>query len=499
MSEHRSARPESAEEIPEKFLRNGRHTLKTRYAHFADHMGRPSELSPPLAGASTRARRQFSPAQVLVLSFAALIVSGTVLLRLPVSAAREPLSVLDALFTATSAVCVTGLIVVDTPNDFTVFGQLVILLLIQLGGLGYMAITTVVGVALGRQLSLHERLTLQEALNVHTMEGLARFVLTVLKLTLVFELTGAVVLTVRWASEYGLGQAAYYGLFHAISAFNNAGFALFSDSLMQFRGDWIVNLVITTLVICGGLGFVVLTEIGRVRQYRRFSAHTRLVVTLTAALIIGTTGLIWLIERNNPRTLGSLGVGESFLAAYFQAVTPRTAGFNTLDIGAMLPPSLFLIILLMFIGAAPGGTGGGVKISTFSITVAVIWGMVRGKAEPTLLRRRITPPLVARAFSICLIGFLALNVVAGLLLVIEKRDLLPTLFETTSAFGTVGLSMGEAGAPVSLAGHFAGAGKLLVMTMMFMGRIGPLTLAVAIARSRQVVRVRHPEGKFLIG
>jgi trk system potassium uptake protein TrkH len=462
-------------------------------------MLRRSQLSPPLAGASPRTRRQFSPAQVLVLSFVTLIASGTVLLRLPFSAARDPLTLLDALFTATSAVCVTGLIVVDTPNDLTVFGQLVILLLIQLGGLGYMAITTVVGVALGRQLSLHERLTLQEALNVHTMEGLARFVLVVLQLTLVFELTGAVVLTARWASEYGLGQAAYYGLFHAISAFNNAGFALFSDSLMQFRADWIVNLVVTTLVICGGLGFVVLTEIGRVRQYRRFSTHTRLVITLTAAFIVVTTTLIWFIERHNPRTLEPLGFSEGLLAAYFQAVTPRTAGFNTLDIGAMLPASLFLLILLMFIGAAPGGTAGGVKISTFSITVAVIWAMVRGTAEPTLLRRRITPPLVARAFSICLIGFLALNIVAGLLLVTDGRELLSTLFETASAFGTVGLSMGEAGAPVSLAGHFSGLGKVLVIGMMFMGRIGPLTLAVAIARSRQVPRVRHPEGKFLIG
>jgi trk system potassium uptake protein TrkH len=458
-----------------------------------------SHVSPALAEAPPRRRRRFSPAQVLVLSFTALILAGTMLLRLPVSAAGDALTVLDALFTATSAVCVTGLIVVDTPNDLTVFGQLVVLVLIQLGGLGYMTVTTVVGVALGRQLNLHERLTLQESLNVQTLEGLARFVLTVLKLTLAFELAGAAILTARWAGDYGIGQAAYYGAFHAISAFNNAGFALFSDSLMRFRGDWIVNLVITTLVICGGLGFVVLTEIGRVRQYRRFSTHTRLIIMLTAALLVGTTALIWFIERNNPRTLAPLGLGESVLAAYFQAVAPRTAGFNTLDIGAMLPASLFLVILLMFIGAAPGGTAGGVKISTFSITVAVIWAMVRGAPEPTLLRRRITPPLVARAFSICLIAFLALNIVAGLLLVTEGRDLLPTLFETTSAFGTVGLSMGEAGAPVSLVGHFSGAGKALLIGMMFMGRIGPLTLAVAIARSGQVTRLRHPEGKFLIG
>ena len=465
----------------------------------SDQMGPHPPVPSSPAGTSTGRHRQFSPAQVLVLSFLGLTLSGALLLRLPISAAREPLSLLDALFTATSAVCVTGLIVVDTPNDLTLFGQLVVLLLIQLGGLGYMAVTTVVGVALGRQLSLHERLTLQEALNVYSMEGLGRFVLTVLKLTLAFELAGALILTVRWTSEYGLGQAAYYGLFHAVSAFNNAGFALFSDSLMRFRGDWIVNLVVTTLVICGGLGFVVLTEIGRVRAYRRLSTHTRLVITVTAALLVASTALIWVIERSNPRTLASIGVGEGVLAAYFQAVMPRTAGFNTLDIGAMLPASLFVMTLLMFIGAAPGGTGGGVKITTFSIMVAVIWAMMRGDAEPTLLRRRMPPPLIARALSICLIGFLALNIVAGLLLVTEGRDLLPTLFETTSAFGTVGLSMGEAGAAVSLAGHFSGAGKVLLIGMMFMGRIGPLTLAVAIARGRHVQRVRHPEGKFLIG
>lgn len=462
-------------------------------------MGIRVDVSPALADPPFRRRRQFSPAQVLVLSFTALIASGTILLRLPIAGARDPLTLLDALFTATSAVCVTGLIVVDTPNDLTLFGQLVVLVLIQLGGLGYMAVTTVVGVALGRQLSLHERLTLQEALNVQTMEGLARFVLTVLKLTLAFELTGALILTARWAGEYGIVQAAYYGVFHAISAFNNAGFALFSDSLMRFRGDWLVNLVVTTLVICGGLGFVVLTEVGRVRQYRRLSTHTRLILTLTAALIVVTTALIWFIEHNNPRTLQPLGVGEALLASYFQAVTPRTAGFNTLDIGAMQHASLFLLILLMFIGAAPGGTAGGVKISTFSITVAVIWAMVRGAPEPTLLGRRIPAPLVARAFSICLIGFLALNIVAGLLLVTQGRELLPTLFETTSAFGTVGLSMGEAGAPVSLVAHFSEGGKALVAAMMFMGRIGPLTLAVAIARRRELARVRRPEGKFLIG
>ena len=446
-----------------------------------------------------RGRRRFSPAQALVLSFLIFIAVGAVLLRLPIAAAREPLSLLDALFTATSAVCVTGLIVVDTPGDLSTFGHVVVLALIQLGGLGYMAVTTVVAVALGRQLTVHERLTLQEALNVQTMEGLFRFALSVLKLTLAFELAGALILTAWWAGELGLGRAAWLGLFHAVSAFNNAGFALFSDSLSRFRGDWVVTGVISALVICGGVGFVVLTEVGRVRRWRRLSVHTRLVLLLTAALIAGATLLIFLIERGNPRTLAPLGWGEALLAAWFQAVTPRTAGFNTIDIAAMAPASLFLMLLLMFVGAAPGGTGGGVKISTFSITVAVIWAMVRGGGEPTLLRRRLAPPTIARAFSICLLGFLALNVVAGLLLVSEGRDLLSTLFETTSAFGTVGLSMSAPGAPVSLAGGFTPAGKALLIAMMIAGRVGPLTLAVAIARSGAPARVRYPEGRILIG
>jgi trk system potassium uptake protein TrkH len=445
------------------------------------------------------APRRFSPAQLLAVSIAGLIALGTLLLWLPVSAGREQLALIDALFTATSAVCVTGLIVIDTPVDLSVFGQIVVMLLIQAGGLGYMAITTVVAVALGKQLSVHERLTLQEALNVQSMDGLIRFVISVFRLTMLFELTGALILALRWMGEFGLGRALYYGVFHAVSAFNNAGFALFSDNLMRYRGDWIVNLVITTLVIAGGIGFVVLTELGRVRQTRRLTLHTRLVLVMSAALIVGGTLLILIMEWRNPRTLGGVGFSEALLAAYFQSVAARTAGFNSIDIGAMMPPSLFLLILLMFIGAAPGGTGGGVKVTTFGITVAALWATVRGREEASIFRRRLAPSLVARAFFISLIAFLALNGVAGLLLIAEGRDLLPTLFETTSAFGTVGMSMGERGAPVSLAGHFSAVGKLLVAVMMFMGRIGPLTLALAVAHGGTPARIRFPEGKVLVG
>ena len=440
----------------------------------------------------------FSASRVLTVSFGGLIAIGTVLLWLPISSTRA-ISLADAFFTATSAICVTGLIVLDTPHDLTLFGQLVVLLLIQVGGLGYMAISTVVAVALGRQLTVHERMTLQEALNVHTMEGLARFVMTVLKLTLAFELTGALILTLWWWNDFGVIRAAYYGLFHSVSAFNNAGFALFSDNLSRFRGDWIVNIVITALVICGGLGFLVLTEVGRFRQTRRLSAHTRVVLTVSAALLTGGTAFVYVVERQNPHTLGPMGFSEALLSAWFQTVVTRTAGFNSIDIGAMHPASLFLFIIFMFIGAAPGGTGGGVKVSTFAITLAALWAMVRGVAEPSLFRRRLTPDLVARAFSVSLLAFLALNGVAAMLLVIEGHPLLQTLFETTSAFGTVGMSTGFKGSVLSLAGQFSTPGKVLLAAMMFMGRVGPLTLAVAVARGRTPAKIRYPEAKILVG
>ena len=388
---------------------------------------------------------------------------------------------------------------VDTPNDLSVFGQAVVLLLIQAGGLGYMSITTVVAVAIGKQLTVHERLTLQEALNVQTMDGLIRFVLNVFKLTLAFEIIGTLVLAFRWMGQMGLGRALYFGLFHSVSAFNNAGFALFSDSLMGFRDDPIVNATILTLIVCGGLGFVVLTELGRFGQTRRLSVHTRLVLAMSAVLVVGTTVAIFVLEHRNPQTIGNLGLSQGLLASFFQAVTPRTAGFNTLDIGAMMPATLFLLMVLMFIGAAPGGTGGGIKVTTFGITVAALWATVRGGQEVTVFKRLLPPELIARAFFISLIAFLALNGVAALLLITEERALLPTLFETVSAAGTVGLSTGEAGAPFSLAGHFSPVGKLLLIATMYMGRIGPLTLAVAVARGGTPPRVRYPEGKILVG
>lgn len=444
--------------------------------------------------------RALSPAQFLAISFAGLIVAGTVLLGLPVSAAGPGgLSPVDAFFTATSAVCVTGLIVVDTPSALSFFGQIVLLGLIQAGGLGYMTLSAVLLVALRRRLTLRERTTLQEALNVQSRDRLVRFLWSVVKATVAFEFAGAVVLTAWWWPEHGFRDALWLGVFHAVSAFNNAGFSLFSDSLVRYRGDLVVNVVITGLILAGGLGFFVLRELRHCRRFRALTLHTRFVLTITAVLLAGSWVSYFVLEFSNPRTLGPLGAWESLLASWFAAVTPRTAGFNTIDVGAMTVPSLFLTLVLMFVGASPGGTGGGVKTTTFGITVAALWATVLGETEPVVFKRRIAGEVVARAFFISLLAFLALNLVAATVLVAEKTDLLKTLFETTSAFGTVGLSMGEAGSPVSLVGHFSTTGKLLITLMMFLGRVGPLTVATALAGRREHTHVRYPEGRVMIG
>lgn len=444
-------------------------------------------------------RTRLAPSQVLAVSFLLLIAAGTLLLALPVSAEAGRLSLVDAFFTATSAVCVTGLIVFDTPNVLSTFGEIVLLLLIQLGGLGYMTISSLIVMTLGGRVSLHDRLILQEGLHAENVERITRFVLMVLGVTLVFELSGALVLTLRWASEFGLLRGAYLALFHSVSAFNNAGFSLFSLNLIPYRGDLIVNLIVAFLIIAGGIGFVVLTEIGELRRRRVLSLHTKVVLGMTSLLLVGGTVSVFLLERNNPRSLAPLPAGEAWLASFFQAVAPRTAGFNTIDIGALGEPTLFIMMALMFIGASPGGTGGGVKTSTFAVTVLALWATVRGQAEPRIFYRRLSADLVARSFFICLIGFLVLNVVAGVLLVLEQRPLLATLFEATSALGTVGLSMGVSGQPVSLVGLFSSLGKILIALLMFAGRVGPLTLAVALGGGEPKARLRYPEGKVLIG
>jgi trk system potassium uptake protein TrkH len=436
---------------------------------------------------------------MITISYLGLITIGAVALALPWSAAPgRQIGLFDALFTATSAVSLTGMLVVDITEQMSLTGQIVLLLLAQAGGLGYMVLTTVVLAAIGGQLSLQELSALREQLNLHTGERLVRFTLTAFAVTLAFELTGAVVLAVHWWPEHQ-ARAAWLGLFHSVSAFNNAGFSLFPDSLIRYRGDAVVNIVITALVICGGLGFLVLAELLNRRRDLPLSLHTRLVLVSSAILLVLPALAILAFEWDNTFSLAQMPLHEKLWAAWFHSVNARSAGFNTMDINGLRTTTLFLIMALMFIGASPGGTGGGVKVTTLSVTVAALWATIRGTEDTVILRRRVSDALVARAFFVCLIGFLALNLVALLLMILEPYDILTVLFEATSAFGTAGLSLGHPGSALSLAGHVTTPGKILLMVLMIAGRIGPLTVAVALAGRRSRPRIRYPEGRLPIG
>ncbi len=442
--------------------------------------------------------KHVSPPQILILGFLSFILVGMLLLMTPF-ATVSGISAVDALFTSTSAVCVTGLIVKDTPHDFTFFGKVVILLLIQLGGLGYMTSATIISLVVGKKIGLSERLIMKEALNVLSLEGIVKFTKVVLIVTMVIEALGALVLTIRFLPDSGPGLAACLGIFHAVSAFNNAGFSLFSDNLIQYRGDLVVNLVITTLIIVGGIGFIVMSDIyGYWRKdLFKVTAHTKIVLTTTAALLVAGTLLFLVFEHNNEGSLGGMSLPDKVLASYFCSVTARTAGFNTIDYASLRFETYFITMLLMFIGASPGSTGGGIKTTTFAVVIASLCAIMRGAGDTVMFRKRISYNAVSKSFLSITLAVLLICAVSVLVLKFEHIKYLPAVFEVTSAFGTVGLSIGDGGVR-SLSALFSPLGKILVSITMFAGRLGPLTIAVAVAK-RSEARFRYPEGKVMIG
>ncbi|MEK6684611.1 MAG: TrkH family potassium uptake protein [Nitrospirota bacterium] len=445
---------------------------------------------------------RLTPTQILALGFAFLITVGTILLSLPFAAADgRVIAPLDALFTATSAICVTGLIIKDTPVDFSLFGQIVILVLIQVGGLGYMSVATFLLVALGKRIGLRERMVIQETLSAFTMEGLIRFIIGILKFTLLLEFTGAVLLAVRFLQDMSLSKAVYFGIFHSISAFNNAGFSLFSNSLMNYRTDPTVNGVVMVLVILGGLGFLVYQDLlKRInREVLRVSLHTKIALVSTGIiLLIGWAG-IFVFERQNPgESFKTFSWADQALTALFQSVSARTAGFNTVDVGTLTAPTLYLLVLLMFIGASPGSTGGGIKTTTAAIMAAALWSTMRGREDVTLFYRRISPQVVAKAFFLAAMAMTFITGLTILLLYSEGQAMLQTLFEVASAAGTVGMSTGNGGS-LSLSALFGDFGKTVIILTMFLGRIGPLVIGVTALTHIQRSRYRYPEGKVMIG
>lgn len=438
--------------------------------------------------------KTFSPTQVLALGFAALILLGTFLLTLPIATVDgQGASFIDALFTSTSATCVTGFAVVDTGSYFTVFGQLVILFLIQIGGLGFMGFATLFAIILGKKITLKERILLQEAYNQLNTGGIVQLVKYILQFSFIIEGIGAVILTLYWLQDLGWKKALYFGIFHAVSAFNNAGFDLFGHyrSLSGFVNDGLVNLIIMTLVVLGGLGFAVLAELFITRG-KKLHLHSYLVLKTTAILILVGAVVIYCFEVGNPKTLQGLDPGTRILASLFHAITTRSGGFNTLPIGDFRDGTLFFMMMLMFIGASPGSTGGGIKTTTFVVILLSLKATLTGKQNVAVRERIIPKAQVEKAYTIAFLALLAIMLITIILTITEEADFLPLFFEAVSAFATVGLSTG-------ITPGLSTAGKIVLIMAMYTGRVGLLTIAFALALRNKRTELKYPEEKILIG
>lgn len=447
-----------------------------------------------------RYRLHIRPTQVIVLGFGLLILFGAIMLNMPfASNDGKSIGFINAFFTATSATCVTGLIVVDTCTHWTFFGKCIILLLIQVGGLGFMTLATLFSLMLRRTITMKERLLIAEALNYEEMQGIVRLAQHLLTGTFIIEGAGALILSLRFIPEFGFAGGVIRGIFHSVSSFCNAGFDLMGSkgefsSLTSYAGDWVVNLTIMALIIIGGLGFVVWDDLLLNRRWSKLRLHTKLVLLMSLILIVAGALLIFIFEIRNPKTLGSADVSERILAPIFQSVTARTAGYNTLTLADMTQASLFTMILLMFIGGSPGSTAGGVKTTTLGVILISAFSMMRGREEVNLYGRRLPRYTVLKALVILVIAFMI--VVAGImaLLVFEDFDFMDIVFEVFSAFGTVGLTVG-------ITPELSGISKCVLICIMYAGRIGVLSTALAILANGNSTSslVKYPEGKIMVG
>jgi len=443
-------------------------------------------------------RMGFNALGTIAAGFAAIILAGSLLLTLPgASATNERVGWFDALFTSTSAVCVTGLVSVDTGSTYSRFGHAVILCMIQVGGLGFMTFTTLILRFLGRSLTLRERIIVRESINEERMGGLSGMIQWIALSTFLIELTGAALLSVRMIPRYGWGDGIFYSIFHAVSAFCNAGFDLFGNftSMTDFRGDTLVNFTVIGLVVFGGLGFAVLNDLRTQRQPGKWKLHTKIVLTTYFSLTAFGFLFVLLTEWNNPATLGNLPLGEKLLAALFQSVTWRTAGFNTFDQAGMLPATKLVGCLMMFVGAAPASTGGGVKVTTFAVAALLVRMVAKGERDINVFHRRLERTLVQRAMSVLMIaaGIVMIDVIAISLLQ-PGADIIDIAYECASAMGTTGIS--AVGTPT-----LRMASKVFILITMYLGRIGPLTMALLLAHRQAASeeRFRYAEDRIMIG
>lgn len=447
--------------------------------------------------------QHLKPGQYLVLGFLSVILVGTLLLMLPFSTVQDgSLSFLNALFTATSAVCVTGLTVVNTGLAFTLFGQIVITCLIQVGGLGFMTIASLVFLMIGKRISLRERLLIQESFNADSLQGLVKLVRNAVVVTFLLEGAAAIIFAFRFIPEYGYGQGLFQSVFMAVSAFCNAGFDPFgfANSIEPFIADPVINFTIMVLVVLGGMGFSVILDVLHHRRFRKLMLHSRVVLIMTGILLVTGTLLIAVLEWNNPLTIGSpdLNVGEKLMASMFQSVTLRTAGFDTIGQNDLTPAGQLLSIILMFIGASPASTGGGIKTTTFFMVALYAVTTVRRKQDYNILGRRLNEQTVKRALAIFTLALGLILVDTVIISAVESmthgtESLEQVLFEVVSAFGTVGLSTG-------ITPTLNGVSKLFIICTMFLGRVGPLTVSMALSGGPgKPNALRYPEDRLMAG
>ena len=441
-------------------------------------------------------RQHLHPAQAVVAGFGIAIIIGTALLLLPMARTGPGgATLIEALFTATSAVCVTGLTVVDTATYWTPFGRVVILLLIQVGGLGIMLFASLIGLSIVRKLSMRSRMTAAAEAKTVGFSDVKRLILGIVGITIVVEAVVFIFLTIRFWLGYGhpIGEAAWFGLFHSVSAFNNAGFSTFSDNLMGFATDPWICLPIAGAIILGGLGFPVIMQLRKeFRKPLHWSMNTKLVLWGTAVLLVGGTVYTCTLEWSNPGTLGSLQPTDRVLAGFFHSVQTRTAGFNSVDVGQMHPATWLGSDVLMFIGAGPAGTAGGIKLTTFLVLFFIMYTELRGEGAVNIFGKRLSRAVHRQAITIVLLAVAAVMAATAAIMVITDLDLDNVLFEVISAFGTVGLSTGiTADLPV--------AAQAILVGLMFLGRIGPLTLGSAIALRQSKILYEFPKERPVIG
>jgi trk system potassium uptake protein TrkH len=442
---------------------------------------------------------KITKSQIIVIGFLSLILFGSVLLMLPVAAKNgNGTPFIDALFTATTATCVTGLVVHDTFSYWSIFGQLVILCLIQVGGLGFMTLATLFSLAVRRKISYNERLLISESLGKDSAQGVVSLTQHLLVGTLAIESAGVLILAVKFIPTMGFGTGLYYAVFHSISAFCNAGIDLMGQfapysSLTAYADDWVVNLTIMSLIIIGGLGFMVWENIYRSKSFRDLSVHTKLVLTITIFLIVIGTLLILQFEHDNPRTLGDKPWDEKILSSLFQSVTCRTAGFNTIDLAQMRNASIIVMTILMFIGGAPGSTAGGVKVTVIGILFLTILSTMRGNDDVNIMEKRLGKNTVFRAMMVFIIAMVILCTGTLLLCAFEDISIRESVFEVASALGTVGLSLG-------MTPTFGMPAKIMLILIMFMGRVGVFTMAVSISlkNNKAQPKIRYPEDRIMI-